>query len=144
VEHPGRELIRWLVTGSGKQYLVWASVSSRFLRANDLKWLCEVRGRECLPWLAFLKGDAVQMAQSVSAAMGKPGTEDLLLATEADTEGWYGKLKNAHEFDRAGDGFSPAQRRQRDGRSDLLSHCKYLVYESHLSSIFCAERIVSY
>jgi tetratricopeptide (TPR) repeat protein len=30
--------------------------------------------------------------------MGKPGAEDLLLATQADTEGWYGKLKNAHEL----------------------------------------------
>ena len=48
--------------------------------------------------LAFLKGDAPQMAQWVSAAMGKPGTEDLLLAAQADTEGWYGKLKNAHEL----------------------------------------------
>ncbi len=49
-------------------------------------------------WLAFLKGDTAQMAQLVSAAMGKPGSEDLLLATQADTEGWYGKLKNAHEL----------------------------------------------
>ena len=49
-------------------------------------------------WLAFLKGDAAQMAQLVSAAMGKPGAEDLLLAMQADTEGWYGKLKNAHEL----------------------------------------------
>ena len=49
-------------------------------------------------WLAFLKGDAAQMAQLVSAAMGKPGSADLLLATQADTEGWYGKLRNAHEL----------------------------------------------
>ena len=49
-------------------------------------------------WLAFLKGDTAQMAQLLSAAMGKPGTEDLLLATQADTEGWYGKLKNAHKL----------------------------------------------
>jgi tetratricopeptide (TPR) repeat protein len=49
-------------------------------------------------WLAFLKGSAAQMAQLVSAAMGKPGAEDLLLAAQADTEGWYGKLKNAHEL----------------------------------------------
>ncbi len=53
---------------------------------------------QCRYWLAFLKGDAAQMAQLVSAAMGKPGAEDLLLATRADTEGWYGKLKNAHEL----------------------------------------------
>jgi len=53
---------------------------------------------ECRYWLAFLKGDAAQMAQLLSAAMGKPGAEDLLLATQADTEGWYGKLKNAQEL----------------------------------------------
>jgi tetratricopeptide (TPR) repeat protein len=51
-------------------------------------------------WLAFLKDDAGQMAQLLSAAMGKPGSEDLLLAMQADTEGWYGKLKEAHEFTR--------------------------------------------
>jgi TolB-like protein/DNA-binding winged helix-turn-helix (wHTH) protein/tetratricopeptide (TPR) repeat protein len=49
-------------------------------------------------WLAFLKGDTAQMAQLVLAAMGKPGTEDLLLATQADTEGWYGRMKHAHEL----------------------------------------------
>jgi hypothetical protein len=48
--------------------------------------------------LAFLKGNAAQMAQMVSATMGKPGTEDLALAMQADTEGWHGKLKNAHEL----------------------------------------------
>lgn len=50
--------------------------------------------------LAFLKGDAAQMAQLLSAAMGKPGTEDVLLGDQAETEGWYGKLKNAHELTR--------------------------------------------
>ena len=40
------------------------------------------------------------MAQLVSAAMGKPGTEDVLLAAQADTEGWYGKLKDARELTR--------------------------------------------
>ena len=48
--------------------------------------------------LAFLKGNTAQMAQLVSAAMGKPGYEDELLTRQADTEGWYGKLKNAHEL----------------------------------------------
>jgi tetratricopeptide (TPR) repeat protein len=47
---------------------------------------------------AFLKGDEKQMAQLVSAAIGKPGAEDLLLATQADTDGWYGKLETAHEL----------------------------------------------
>jgi tetratricopeptide (TPR) repeat protein len=49
-------------------------------------------------WLAFLKGDAAQMARTVSAAAGKPGAEEPLLAIQADAEGWYGKLKNAHEL----------------------------------------------
>ncbi|MGB2675540.1 MAG: winged helix-turn-helix domain-containing protein [Candidatus Acidiferrum sp.] len=49
-------------------------------------------------WLAFLKGDTPKMAQLVSTSMGKPGAEDLLLAAQADTEGWHGKLKNAHEL----------------------------------------------
>ena len=40
------------------------------------------------------------MAQLAAAAMGKPGTEDILLASQADTEGWYGKLKNARELTR--------------------------------------------
>jgi eukaryotic-like serine/threonine-protein kinase len=50
--------------------------------------------------LAFLKGDRAKMARLVSAAMGKPGTEDVLLGMQADTEGWYGRLKNASELTR--------------------------------------------
>jgi serine/threonine protein kinase/tetratricopeptide (TPR) repeat protein len=50
--------------------------------------------------LAFLKGDTPQMALLTTAAMGKPGAENLLLAYHADTEGWHGKLKNAHELTR--------------------------------------------
>ena len=48
--------------------------------------------------LAFLKGDAAQMARLASAARGKPSAEDLLLATQADTEAWHGKLKDAREL----------------------------------------------
>jgi eukaryotic-like serine/threonine-protein kinase len=49
-------------------------------------------------WLAFLKGDAAQMAQFLSTAMGKPGAEELLLAAQSDTGGWYGKLRSAREL----------------------------------------------
>jgi ATP/maltotriose-dependent transcriptional regulator MalT len=51
-------------------------------------------------FLAFMKGDTTQMAQLVSTAMGRSGTEDLLLATQGDTEGWHGKLKNARKLTR--------------------------------------------
>jgi eukaryotic-like serine/threonine-protein kinase len=50
--------------------------------------------------LAFLTGDAAQMAQLASAAMGKPGTEDLMLDAQANTEAWYGRLKAARELTR--------------------------------------------
>jgi eukaryotic-like serine/threonine-protein kinase len=50
--------------------------------------------------LSFLKGDAAQMDRSASAAMGKAGAEDFLLALQADTQAWYGKLKNARELTR--------------------------------------------
>jgi len=52
--------------------------------------------------LEFLKGDATQMAQLASASLGKPGAGDLSLALQADTEGWYGRMRNAAELtDRA-------------------------------------------
>jgi eukaryotic-like serine/threonine-protein kinase len=50
--------------------------------------------------LAFLTGDAAQMAKLASAAMGKPGAEDLLLDAQANTEAWYGRLKSARELTR--------------------------------------------
>ncbi len=48
--------------------------------------------------LAFLKNDANWMAELLSAARGKPGTEDLLLSMHADTQAWYGKLQSAREL----------------------------------------------
>jgi eukaryotic-like serine/threonine-protein kinase len=50
--------------------------------------------------LAFLKSDTAQQAQLVSAAFGKPGAEDPLLASQAATEAWYGKLRDARELTR--------------------------------------------
>ena len=48
--------------------------------------------------LAFVQGDAAAMAKFAAAAEGKPGTEDLLLASQADTAGWSGKLQQAREL----------------------------------------------
>ena len=50
--------------------------------------------------LAFLTGDAAQMAKLASAAMGKPGAEDRMLDAQANTEAWYGRLKSARELTR--------------------------------------------
>ena len=50
--------------------------------------------------IAFAKGDTAQMQQAAQAAIGKPGTEDLLLATQADTEAWHGRLHGAGQLTR--------------------------------------------
>ena len=52
-----------------------------------------------------------------ATAMGKPAAEDLLLAAQADTEGWYGKLKNARELTQSAIESADAQRCQRDRRN---------------------------
>jgi tetratricopeptide (TPR) repeat protein len=48
--------------------------------------------------LAFLRADKEQAAHLAAAAIGQPGADDLLLAAQADTEAWYGRLKNAREL----------------------------------------------
>ena len=40
--------------------------------------------------LAFLKGDAAEMERQVAWAAGKPGSEDILLSFQSDTEAYYG------------------------------------------------------
>jgi eukaryotic-like serine/threonine-protein kinase len=50
--------------------------------------------------LAFLENDAAGMAQQVTWAAGKPGVEDVLLALEADTAAYSGRLGEARDFSR--------------------------------------------
>jgi Flp pilus assembly protein TadD/predicted Ser/Thr protein kinase len=50
--------------------------------------------------LAFLQSDAGGMAQQVAWSAGKPGVEDVLLAFEADTAAYSGRLGRAREFSR--------------------------------------------
>jgi eukaryotic-like serine/threonine-protein kinase len=50
--------------------------------------------------LAFLQNDALGMQEQVAWARGKPGVEDILLATEADTAAYFGQLRSAREFSR--------------------------------------------
>jgi eukaryotic-like serine/threonine-protein kinase len=56
--------------------------------------------RAAMYLLAFLRKDDAQMAQQVAWGAGKPGAEDLLLASQADTEAYYGRLSKAREFSR--------------------------------------------
>jgi serine/threonine protein kinase/tetratricopeptide (TPR) repeat protein len=50
--------------------------------------------------LAFYKRDAAEMERQVAWAAGKPGTEDLLLSWQSDTEAQYGRLGRARDFSR--------------------------------------------
>jgi serine/threonine protein kinase/tetratricopeptide (TPR) repeat protein len=50
--------------------------------------------------LAFLNGDTAEMKRQVEWAAGKPGTEDLLLSFQSDTEAYYGRLVRARDFSR--------------------------------------------
>jgi eukaryotic-like serine/threonine-protein kinase len=59
---------------------------------------------EVLHWgiylLAFYRGDAAEMEHQVAWAAGKPGSEDLLLASQADTEAYFGRMVKARDFSR--------------------------------------------
>jgi DNA-binding winged helix-turn-helix (wHTH) protein/tetratricopeptide (TPR) repeat protein len=50
--------------------------------------------------LAFLQKDAAGMTQQVAWSAGKPGVEDELLGSEANTAAYFGRLRAAREFSR--------------------------------------------
>jgi tetratricopeptide (TPR) repeat protein/predicted Ser/Thr protein kinase/anti-sigma-K factor RskA len=50
--------------------------------------------------LAFLKGDAPEMDRQLAWSAGKPGTEDMLLSFQSDTEAYNGHLARARDFSR--------------------------------------------
>jgi serine/threonine protein kinase/Flp pilus assembly protein TadD len=50
--------------------------------------------------LAFYRGDTAEMQRQVEWAAGKPGSEDLLLSFQSDTEAFYGRLTKARDFSR--------------------------------------------
>ena len=48
--------------------------------------------------LAFVQNDPAGMAEQVAWATGKPGVEDALLSSKADTAAYFGRLRAAREF----------------------------------------------
>ena len=50
--------------------------------------------------ISFLQNDSAGMAQQVAASAGKPGLEATLVANEADTAAYSGRLSTAREFSR--------------------------------------------
>jgi serine/threonine protein kinase/tetratricopeptide (TPR) repeat protein len=50
--------------------------------------------------LAFLSGDTAEMERQVAWAAGRPGEEDRMLNTHADTQAYYGRLEKARDLAR--------------------------------------------
>ena len=50
--------------------------------------------------IAFYRDDASEMARQVASAVGQVGDEDLVLALQADTAAYFGRLAKAREFSR--------------------------------------------
>jgi eukaryotic-like serine/threonine-protein kinase len=50
--------------------------------------------------MAFLRNDAAEMKQQVTLSAGQPGIEDTLLAYEADTAAYSGRLRDAEDLTR--------------------------------------------
>jgi len=48
--------------------------------------------------LAFVQNDPAAMQEQVNWSVGKPGAEDMMLSTQADTEAFYGHLAKAREY----------------------------------------------
>ena len=50
--------------------------------------------------LAFLSGDTAEMERQFAWAAGRPGEEDRMLNTHADTRAYYGRIQNARDLAR--------------------------------------------
>jgi DNA-binding winged helix-turn-helix (wHTH) protein/tetratricopeptide (TPR) repeat protein len=50
--------------------------------------------------LSFLRDDDTGMARCLKDALGRPGVEDALLASQSDTEAFHGRLMQARDFTR--------------------------------------------
>jgi tetratricopeptide (TPR) repeat protein len=72
-----------------------AAFDQAFLRKLDSGGL-----RSVIYYFAFLRGDSAQMDRQVAWAMGKPGSEDILLSAKSGTEAYYGRLNSARELSR--------------------------------------------
>ena len=107
VEH-GREAVR-LSPSSSPSYYIPISNYIALNRLDEAKATYEQALQRklksssfnlALYQISFLQNDSAGMAQQVAASAGKPGLEATLLANEADTAAYSGRLSTAREFSR--------------------------------------------
>jgi len=97
---------------SGESATPYVNLSSKYLYLNRLdKAEATLRAaldhkldtgdlHEQLYMLAFFRGDVAGMQREVAWSTGRPGDEDGLLSSEADTEAYYGHLRQARDTSR--------------------------------------------
>jgi DNA-binding winged helix-turn-helix (wHTH) protein len=73
-----------------------AEVAAKEARTKNL----DANLTEVLYGIAFYRHDTAEMVRQVARATGAAGQEDLLLAMEADTSGYFGNLEKARELTR--------------------------------------------
>jgi DNA-binding winged helix-turn-helix (wHTH) protein/tetratricopeptide (TPR) repeat protein len=66
---------------------------ARKLDSSGLRW--------AIYDLAFVQRDFAQMQQQLNWALGRPGTEDILLSAQSDTEAYFGRVNSARTFSRS-------------------------------------------
>lgn len=102
-----RETLRLDASGVSYAYLVYPYLNlNRLEEARAVAEEAQAKKldspllRGALYLLAFLQDDAAGMAKQVAWSAGKPGIEEVLLAYEADTAAYSGRLGKAREFSR--------------------------------------------
>jgi eukaryotic-like serine/threonine-protein kinase len=90
----------------------YANLASNYISVNRLKdarlTLAEAQQkhfdglfiRSNLYSVAFLSGDTAEMERQVAWAAGRPGEEDQMLNTDADTQAYYGRMVKARDLAR--------------------------------------------
>jgi eukaryotic-like serine/threonine-protein kinase len=90
--------------------------------------------------LAFMRDDSEEMKKLVSAAIGSPASADILFSSQADTEAFHGRLRNARNFSlRALD--SALQNRARGRASEWQVHAA--LREAEFGNIVQARQLAN-
>ena len=93
------------ITGYGNQAGNYINVNRlkdarQILQESQQKNFDNLLIRANLYYLAFLSGDTAEMERDVAWAAGRPGEEDQMLNTHADTQAYYGRLEKARDLAR--------------------------------------------
>ena len=93
------------INGYGNQASNYINVNRlqdarQVLQEAQQKNLDGLQIRSDLYSLAFLSGDTAEMERQVAWAAGRPGEEDQMLNTHADTQAYYGRLEKARDLSR--------------------------------------------